>query len=222
MASINLIDPDCSTDFLQSPDVSDILNNNSYTPNLTHILNDEEEYDNESQALINESKYYDLNDLILKKDKFTNNFNTLSLNIESINAKWDLFESTISVLESYGIIFSVIILQETWLDIDPKTFELENFVSFDQPRTCSQHGGLKTFVRNNFTAKKLEIFDRCETFDGLFVEIKDPTSNKKIVIANIYKPPKTYKLLSMKFLPFLTNLTQTTMLFFVEILILIY
>ena len=190
MASINLIDPDCSTDFLQSPDVSDILNNNSYTPNLTHILNDEEEYDNESQALINESKYYDLNDLILKKDKFTNTFNTLSLNIESINAKWDLFESTISVLESYGIIFSVITLQETWLDIDPKIFELENFVSFDQPRTCSQHGGLKTFVRNNFTAKKLEIFDRCETFDGLFVEIKDPTSNKKIVIANIYKPPK--------------------------------
>ena len=128
----------------------------------------------------------------------------------------------VSCLESYGIIFSVITLQETWLDIDPKIFELENFVSFDQPRTCSQHGGLKTFVRNNFTAKKLEIFDRCETFDGLFVEIKDPTSNKKIVIANIYKPPKTYKLLSMKFLPFLTNLTQTTMLFFVEILILIY
>ena len=190
MASINLIDNVCSTECLHNPEVSDILVENSYTPNLTHILNDEDEYENESQTLINESKYYDLNDLVLNKDKFKNTLNTLSLNIESINAKWDLFESTISILESYGIYFSVITLQETWLDIDPKIYELENFVSFDQPRICSQHSGLKTYIRNNFSANKLKIFDRCETFDGLFVEIKDTATNKKFIIANIYKPPK--------------------------------
>ena len=104
MASINLIDDVCSTEFLNT---SNIFEDNSYSPNLTHIVNESNDYDNESQTIINESKYYDLNDLILVKDKLKNTFNVLSLNIQSINAKWDLFQSTIEILESYDIIFSI-------------------------------------------------------------------------------------------------------------------
>ena len=159
MASINLIDDVCSSEFVNTYNISE---DNSYSLNLTHIVNKENDYENESQTIINESKYYDLNDLILVKDMLKNTFNILSLNIESINAKWDLFQATIEFLESYGINFSAITIQETWLDEDPKIHELNNFTSFDQPRTCSQHGGLKTFIRKNYFSKKLNIYKKSD------------------------------------------------------------
>ena len=185
-----LASSDCGTVNAATQSTHEILINTINTPNLTDILNDEDDFDIESQTIINESKYYDLDELTAKMINIKNNFSVLNLNIESINAKWDLLVSILTILESQEIFFSAITLQETWLDEDPKIYELKNYESYDQPRTSSQRGGLKTFIRQEFQSKKIDIYKKSEFWDGLFVEVKDKTTNKKIIVSNVYKPPK--------------------------------
>ena len=73
------------------------------------------------------------------------NFSILTLNIESINGKFD--ELTIYMyieeLSKINFKFSVICLQETWLsdDVDLSTFQIAGYDCISQGKSCSKKGG---------------------------------------------------------------------------------
>ena len=83
--------------------------------------NDDNGHPDDEPNIVQMSSYYDddsLNNLF--KDK-GNSFCILSLNCQSINAKFDQLNIKVQQLKSNGYEFSAICLQETWLSSDSDT-----------------------------------------------------------------------------------------------------
>ena len=55
---------------------------------------------------------------------------------------------------------------------------------------CSNHGGLITYVDNNYEVERIDIKNDSPLWENLFVSIKGTRHNKDIIVGNIYKPPK--------------------------------
>ena len=159
---------------------------------LSQILQtrDEISYEGEDTYYCN-SNYYDIEGmsefLLSNKDKLS----ILSLNIQSLNAKFDNLNLILRELQNKELEFSFICLQETWLtkDSDTSIFEIENYNSFHQGSSCSKHGGLVIYAHNSFTSIKFNPLNTFSTWEGMFLEI--PLSiGKHLLIMNMYRPPK--------------------------------
>ena len=87
-------------------------------------------------------------------DDFTNtrlatgSLNILSLNCQSLNAKFN--ELQIFIEEMCHNQFGVICLQESWLDnnFEYSMFNLRNYSMIKQGKLCSEHGGLIMSLTN--------------------------------------------------------------------------
>ena len=91
------------------------INNNmcniNSTNSLKHLLDDsEEEFDT-----ISASTYSDVNSLADLMSSNNSNFSILSLNVQSINARFDELKITIEHINQVHTI-SVICIQESWLE----------------------------------------------------------------------------------------------------------
>ena len=113
---------------------------------LTDVVNQTDDFHDESLNNIRESRYFDLDDMVKSFKNANNDFTVLSLNIQSIHAKWEIFSTTIDFLRSKGVNFSAILLQETWQIDGNSAYDIPGYVSFDEPRFCSTHSGLKTHI----------------------------------------------------------------------------
>ena len=109
---------------------------------LTHLLNENDNMDSDTLEVIEHSPYYsdaDFQSLL----KLNNTLSIMSLNSQSINAKFDevqLFIDRINTSGSLGILG----LQESWTDIneDISLFELPGYTLHHQGKQCCKHGGL--------------------------------------------------------------------------------
>ena len=138
------------------------------------------------------TKYLSIEDLRDFLIKHKNICTILSLNIESINAKFDEFKILMESLNENEAFFSIICLQESWLteNCDPNQFELQHYNLYSQgSNQCSKKGGLITYVRDNLNVKKVQKHRNFQYWEGLFLDIED-NSNNKLKICNIYRPPK--------------------------------
>ena len=121
-----------------------------------------------------------------------NEFTILSLNVQSIRAKFDQLSVVLSTLYNEGLSFSVICFQETWLrendDITP--FLLPSYNLVHQGKSCSEHGGLFTYIRDDFYYKIIDKHNNASSWEGLFIDIFGEQLNKQIHLGNIYRPPK--------------------------------
>ena len=72
----------------------------------------------------------------------------LSLNCQSINAKFDTLILLIESLKQNNLEFSIICLQETWLEegADLSLFQIPGYDCVAKGKYCSAHGGLITYV----------------------------------------------------------------------------
>ena len=123
--------------------VDDILSDKT---SLIHLLDSNDDEDNKEAHIIKHSPYYgetDFSNLLVEKPGFS----ILSMNIQSINAKFDEFQSFVSRMNIINPI-SAICLQECWLgDADNVTmFNLENYEMTFLPKSCCAHGGLIIYV----------------------------------------------------------------------------
>ena len=92
-----------------------------------------------------------------------NNFTILSLNVQSLNAKFDQIQILISQLKSKHVQFNAICLQETWLteNSDLPLFQIPGYTLISQGAICSSHAGLAIYVQekknnnNNFLLTQL-------------------------------------------------------------------
>ena len=144
---------------------------------LNNVLQIDEEND-ERISTFTRSLYIDINqnspfDLPQKKT-----FNVLSINTQSINAKFNNLLLYLSILEEKKLSFDAINIQETWESVKDdaekimikQVYNIPGYNLIIRGKTISEHGGLFTYIKDsyNFTERPL-----CNSliYDGLFIDI---------------------------------------------------
>ena len=121
-----------------------------------------------------------------------NKFSILSLNIQSLNSKYDSLSIFLSQLYDKNLKFKAICLQETWLsaDYDTSIFNIPGYHMIHHGKKCSQHSCLVIYLSDefSFTIKDIEIDS--DLWDGQFVEVNGGNLNGKLTLGNIYRPPR--------------------------------
>ena len=118
----------------------------------------------------------------------------VSINTQSLNAKYDELLLLLNIAQSQNIRFHVICFQGTRLSetSDDSLVAIDGYNCIHQSKRsdCSNHGGLITYVDNNYEVERINIQNNSPLWDNLFVSIKDTGHNKDIIVGNIYKPLK--------------------------------
>ena len=83
-------------------------------------------------------------------------FSILSLNSQSLNAKFDQLHIFEKQLRQSNHEFSAICLHDSWLSnvADTSLYQIEGYTIILQGKTCSQHGGLVIYLNNKYINKK--------------------------------------------------------------------
>ena len=177
--------------------------------------NDDNDHQDDEPNIMQISSYYDddsLNNLF--KDK-VNSFSILSLNCQSINAKFDQLNIKVQQLKSNGYKFSAICLQETWLssDSDTSLFKIDGYKLTSQGKMCSSHGGLAIYINEKFNFSTIDLNINSQIWEGQFIEIENIESNKSLILGNVYRPPNNtntlYQSFTNEFIPILENLQRS-------------
>jgi len=122
-----------------------------------------------------------------------NQFTVLSLNIQSLAAKFGEFSDLINEMQTSKVCPDILCLQETWNIVDNSMYPLPNYHPLlSTVRTNARGGGVAIYVKQHLSFKILSQYSIFleRIFESLIVEITLP-SNKKIVIGSIYRPPTT-------------------------------
>ena len=89
--------------------------------------------------------------------------------------------------------FSMIGFSETWLsDHVSPLLHLDNYTLVESHRDKKRGGGVCLYVNDTLSFVKrpdLSVFN--EIIDSLFIEVRAPHSNEKVVIGVLYRPPKS-------------------------------
>ena len=116
----------------------------------------------------------------------------LSLNTQSINAKFHQLYAIINNLAATGLYFGAICLQETWLESnsDLSLLQIPGYKLIHKGRKCSKHGGLIIYINEIYSYVLRDLAEEPTGWEGLFVDITGPMLNRPFTIGNIYRPPR--------------------------------
>ena len=187
------------------------LNEKNSLPHLLDHISPEME--NEA-SLIEHSKYY--NDVEFRTVLHNNNskISILSLNSQSINAKFDQLKIFLHNINMECPI-SVICIQESWTHegIEMSQFSLLNYTMLFKNRRLSTHGGLIMYIHDDFAYKELDkeiiLSSTSNLFESQCVEIWRKTSAyQNYIIGNIYRLPSYIGDDLSTFTDEYTNITQ--------------
>ena len=142
--------------------------------------------------IIRHSPYYVPSNLPSDLANKHNSFSVLSLNAQSLFAKCNGLQAILDLYSSQRIHFPAICIQETWITDESKLplVSLEGYECFHVKPTSSSHGGLITYVDNEFDVSVTKKIDNSTVWEGLFLELTHRSLNNKIIVGNIYKPPR--------------------------------
>ena len=155
-------------------------------PDLLGINDETEEITN-----IKLSPYIDMHALSDKLYQSKSDFSIISLNAQSINAKFDKFLIAINQINKKHEI-SIICIQESWLSSksDTSLFNIPNHQLVAKGKYCSNHRGLLTYVHKDFYWVNIAINDVTTVWENLFIKIRHKTPGSKAqIIGNIYRKP---------------------------------
>jgi len=156
--------------------------------------------DNDDDFMFNNLDYSPYSDIVFNcsyigADHFRNNsmlnkFSVLSLNIQSLPAKFNELEDMLNELSISNFSPEVICLQETWQITDPAIYSLNDYQNIEiNTRVNARGGGVGIYVKKDivFTVlNQYSVFSE-RIFESLFIEITND-SNLKIVIGSVYRP----------------------------------
>ena len=116
----------------------------------------------------------------------------MSLNIQSINSKFDSLTTFLSHLEANDVNFSAICLQETWLssEQDVSIFNIPGYQLIHLGKSASTCGGLFIYLRDEYSFTVTGQYNQSDLWEGLFIEVQGECLEGKLTIGNIYRPPK--------------------------------
>ena len=125
---------------------------------------------------------------LISKENF---WGVLSLNAQSLFAKFEGLVAMLELFASQDIHFPIICIQETWINDESKLphVSLEGYSCCCVKPNASSHGGLITYVDNSFEVTGIKKIDNSAVWEGLFIELKHDSLKNKFIIGNIYKDP---------------------------------
>ena len=151
-----------------------------------------DENDNEIET-ISQSPYMSISEIPSYLSNSKTSFSVMSLNCQSINAKFGLLECLLNELEHSNYIFSAICLQETWLTSqcpDAEIFCLPGYQTVALGSTVGKHGGLMIYLREEFRYKTITFNVPSKLWECLFLEISGGHLTQPIILGNVYRPPR--------------------------------
>ena len=172
----------------------DILANigGSSSHSLVEIIENIDLLAEEEPQMMQHSHYLDDRKLIEILQANCNHFKCLSLNIQSLNSKFDQLKIFLEALKNDGCHLDALCIQETWISntADTNLLELEDFNLISQPYTCSSHAGLAIYLHKRFkyTVMNVKTSDS-NIWEGQFIKVK-LNSSKNLTLGNIYRPPR--------------------------------
>ena len=128
-------------------------------------------------------------------DNSKTDFCVMSLNCQSLNAKFDKLLTLFQYFSQQEFKISCICLQETWVLGDNPDFSLFKLPGYGEPislgATCGRHGGLAIYLSEELNHKIICRSDKnTKIWEGLFISVTGDSLSKPVVIGNIYKPPR--------------------------------
>ena len=158
--------------------------------NFAKIIN--EGSDDDEIELISYSPYYLPSCVPTHLANGNTSFSVLSLNAQSILAKFTGLQVMLELFASQNIHFHAICIQESWIHDDSKLplVALEGYQCFSIKATTSSHGGLITYVDDEYDVQVKKTVDDSNIWEGLFLELNHSSFQNKIIIGNVYKPPR--------------------------------
>ena len=163
--------------------------------NLNHIIQLLSQKDDNEETLAT-SNYYDIDDMLDKFKSKKSDFSVLTLNIDGINTKFNELTLFLRTLADANFYFSAILLQETMLSDDDcnseniKIFEIPNYELLKQGRKCGRKGGLFIYIHENYNGKHKKLYKPSADWEGFFIEVTSPILPNKIILGNVYRPPR--------------------------------
>ena len=111
-------------------------------------------------------------------------FSILSLNCQSLNAKFDKLSIFLENLRINNFEFDAICLQETWLEkeADLSLFQIPNYTCLHQGKQCSQHGGLVIYLHKNYRFENYIMPLRSNMWEEQVVKVLGYKNEKSIYI----------------------------------------
>ena len=90
--------------------------------------------------------------------------------------------------------FCAICVQESWLKQgqDISFFQILGYNLINQTKLCTEHGGLITYLKGEYAHNVKDLYKSSDIWEGLFIDVFQENTNKKITIGNIYRHPKNY------------------------------
>ena len=172
----------------------DDLNSNSLFDFL-HLYNEDRDNDN-SDDTVDDSPYanIDLKCDYFTEDEFIEQFGSntglsyLSLNIQSLAAKFDDFCEFIQEFSNKNFYFDIIPLQEVWKIHDPDVFRIDGYQELVfKSRLNIQGGGVGFYIKDGIRFKVLEelSFFEDKVIETLFIEIYN--GNEKNIVGSVYR-----------------------------------
>lgn len=162
---------------------------------LTHLLDFNDEY-SELLESISPSYYYSEDEVVLKCAANKNSCHILSLNCQSLQAKFDLIKLLLNKFHIKNSPIQIICLQETWfknsdkIDLSMYNIEGYNLLTFDCH--ASSHGGLAFYIHKSWNYKLINsmLFPHWENAQ---IEISDPNNSQTcFTVYNVYRPPHAH------------------------------
>jgi hypothetical protein len=135
------------------------------------------------------SSYVDINTLLKTFTKTTEPL-LLSINIQSLNSKFESLKAMVRTLQNSEIPVDLIILQETWELKFPEKLILPGFQRIvSRTRQVGRGGGVGIYVRNGLNFKERQDLEnnKVNTFENVVLEIQYP--KKSIIVSNVYIGP---------------------------------
>ena len=160
------------------------------TNSFTHLLDSE---NTDELNVIRHSPYTSADELIESRLSSKNGLSILSLNCQSLRAKFDYIRLLIDKFANSNCPLQVICLQETWFssETDLSLYMIPGYHLISTGHYASTHGGLVIYLNKkwDYTIKATNTLSKL--WEKQVIEILDPKRalKKKIVVGNIYRPP---------------------------------
>ena len=157
---------------------------------LTHLLHSE---NSEELNDVRHSPYISDDELFQQRVNCKNGLSILSLNCQSLHAKFDYIKLLIDKFVHNNCPLQVVCLQETWISsgTDLSPYIIPGYHLISTPHYASSHGGLAIYLSEkwNYNIKTDDTVSKL--WERQIIEICDPNKKlkRKIAIGNIYRPP---------------------------------
>ena len=172
-----------------------LLDNTASLTDLFEENNMEPDIENNEPLLFQNSPYYRIPDFKKLLDTKSNNFSILSLNCQSLNAKFDQLKTYIEMYNTDDFKICAICLQETWLaaESDLSLLQIDGYQLISAGKSSSAHGGVAIYLHDSFSYTIYDCNINSDIFDMQFIEIlieNGQNDSKTLLLGNLYRPPR--------------------------------